>query len=73
MRSPGFRRFVAVFVGVMVAIGWIMVIVTGEESLFGSVLVLTALFAIYLAVLVKKRREEPEPKQQKVDSPLLRR
>ena len=73
MRSPGFRRFVAVFVGLMVAIGWIMVIVTGEESLFGSVLVLTALFAIYLAVLVKKRREEPEPKQQKVDSPLLRR
>ena len=57
----------------MVAIGWVMVIVTGEESLFGSVLVLTALFAIYLAVLVKKRREEPEPKQQKVDSPLLRR
>ena len=73
MRSPGFRRFVVIFVGVMVAIGWIMVIVTGEESLLGSVLVLTALFAIYLAVLVKKRREEPEPKQQKVDSPLLRR
>ena len=57
----------------MVAIGWIMVIVTGEESLLGSVLVLTALFVIYLAVLVKKRKEEPEPKQQKVDSPLLRR
>ena len=73
MRSPGFRRFVVIFVGVMVAIGWIMVIVTGEESLLGSVLVLTALFVIYLAVLVKKRKEEPEPKQQKVDSPLLRR
>lgn len=73
MRSQGFRRFVAIFVGVLVVLGWIAMILTGDENLGASVLTLTVLYIVYLVIIVKKAKEQPAEDRKKPDSPLLRR
>ena len=73
MRSQGFRRFVAIFVGVLVVLGWIAMILTGDENLGASVLTLTVLNVVYLVIIVKKAKEQPAKDRKKPESPLLRR
>lgn len=72
MQNVGFRRFVAVFVGILLVVAVVFCVVTGDESLIGTVLLLAALYAIYLTKLIKKEKKW-KAKQPERKSPLLRR
>ncbi len=72
MQSVGFRRFVAVFVGILLIVAVVICIVTGDEALVGTVLLVAALYAFYLTKLIKKEKEL-KAKQPEKKSPLLRR
>ncbi len=73
MRSPAFRRFVAIFVGVILILAIVFGISTGDDGMLGLAAGVAGLYAIYLFVFIKKEKEQKKdhPKSQK--SPLLRR
>ncbi len=70
MKSRGFRRFVAVFVGVLLVLAAVFAVVTGDETFIGTALVVAALYAVYMVQFVRReRKEKPKEKQ----SPLMKR
>ncbi len=73
MKSIGYRRFVAVFVGILLAIGVVCAVLTGDESLIGMCLAVGVFYAIYMIQFVRKEKElkESNPKARK--SPLIKR
>ncbi len=73
MKSRGFRRFVAVFVGVLLVLAAVLSVTTGDEAFVGTTLIVAALYAVYMVrfLRLEKERREKDPKQKK--SPLLRR
>lgn len=77
MNSPGFQRFVAVFVGAVLLLAVVAAIVTGSEDMIGTAAAVGAFYAIYLFLFLRKEKERRE-KQKKTgkktpESPLLRR
>ena len=72
MKNQGFRRFVAVFVGILLAFAAVAAVVTKDEAMIGTGLVVAALYAVYMVQFVRKEKElrEQSPKQKK--SPLIR-
>ena len=70
MKSRGFRRFVAVFVGVLLVLAAVFAVVTGDETFIGTALVVAALYAVYMVQFVRREREE-KPKEKQ--SPLMKR
>ena len=73
MKSTGYRRFVAVFAGIMLVIGVIAAIVTGDETLVGMCAAVAAFYAFYMYLFIRKEKEmrEQNPKQKR--SPLMKR
>ena len=72
MRSPGFQRFVAVFVGILVVLGLILSLTTQEESLLGTVLATAALYAVYLVIFFRREKQRKSSAPQSKKSPLIR-
>lgn len=70
MKSRGFRRFVAVFVGVLLVLAAVFAVVTGDETFIGTALVVAALYAVYMVQFVRREKEE-KPKEKQ--SPLMKR
>lgn len=77
MRSSGYQRFVAVFVGVLLALAVVMAAVTGDEGMIGTAAAVGGFYAVYMVLYLRKekaRREQQEKTGNKPpDSPLLRR
>ena len=73
MRSPGYQRFVAVFVGVLLVLAAVMAAVTGDESMIGTTVAVGGFYAVYMILFLRKEKERRKQKSKKADSPLLRR
>ena len=74
MRKQGlFRRFVAIFVGLLLAAAIVLAAVTGDEGIVGTALLVGAMYAVYLVVFLRKEKEQQAAQAKKPDSPLLRR
>jgi membrane associated rhomboid family serine protease len=73
MRSPGYQRFVAVFVGVLLVLAAVMAAVTGDESMIGTTVAVGGFYAVYMVLFLRKEKERRKQKSKKADSPLLRR
>ena len=71
MRSTGFRRFVAVFVGVVLALALGFGIAMNDESMIGFAAAIAGVYAVYLYFFIKKEKalkSDPTSRQ----SPLIR-
>ncbi len=72
MRSKGFRIAVIVFVGIIVVLGSVVAVTTGDQTMQISVALLAVLYIFYLAkvipMLIAEKRAE-----RKRHSPLERR
>ena len=73
MRSLAFQRYVAIFVGILLALAAVAAFVTKDESTVGLALAALALYGIYLSVYLRKKKEMQEKNPKKKESPLLRR
>lgn len=77
MRSPGFQRFVAIFVGILLVLDAAFAIPTGNETMIASVIALAGVYGIYLVVFFRKEKERRAKSggkdRKKPESPLLRR
>ena len=73
MTSVGYRRFVAIFVGILLVLGIVSAVVTGDEGLVGMCAALGAFYAFYMFLFIRKEKElrAENPKQKK--SPLIKR
>ncbi len=72
MRSPGFQRFVAVIVGILLGLAVLFAIVTKDESLILPTALVAVLYAIYLSVFLKREKERRSKRAAEKKSPLLR-
>jgi threonine/homoserine/homoserine lactone efflux protein len=72
MRSPGFQRFVAVIVGILLGLAVLFAIVTKDESLILPTALVAVLYAIYLSVFLKREKERRSKRTAEKKSPLLR-
>lgn len=72
MKSQGFRRFVAVFVGILLALGVYYCVITGDESMIGMCAVLGVFYVIYMVKFIRKEKEQREQSSPKKESPLIR-
>ena len=57
MKSQGFRRFVAVFVGVVLVAAAAMAVVTEDEKFIVTALIVAALYAFYMVNFVRLEKE----------------
>ncbi len=77
MRSPGFQRFVAIFVGILLVLDAVFAILLGDEGLLAPLLLLAGFYAIYMVFFLRKEKERKAQgktgKKKDPDSPLLRR
>ena len=73
MRSLAFQRYVAIFVGILLALAAVAAFVTKDESTVGLALAALALYGIYLSVYLRKKKEMQEKNPKQKESPLLRR
>ena len=73
MKSQGFRRFVAVFVGILLVLAAVLAIVTGDESFIGTALIVAALYVVYMVQFIRKEKEYREKTMTEKKSPLMRR
>ena len=77
MNSPGFQRFVAGFVGAVLALAVGVAISTGSEEMIGTALAIGAFYAVYMILFLRKEKERRENQRnlgtKPPDSPLLRR
>ena len=72
MRSPGFQRFVAVIVGILLGLAVLFAIVTKDESLILPTALVAVLYAVYLSVFLKREKERRSKRTAEKKSPLLR-
>lgn len=74
MKNYGFQRVVAVFVGILLVSAVILAVISGEESIVGSVLALAAVYAVYMVLFLKKWKEQKKSGNSKKQpkSPLIR-
>lgn len=77
MRSPGFQRFVAIFVGILLVLDAVFAISMGDEGLLRSMALLAGVYTIYMFFFIRKEKERRAQnkigKQKAPESPLLRR
>ena len=73
MRSAGFQRFVAGFVGCLLLAAVVMCILTGDESMIGTTFAVGGFYAVYLVLFLRKEKERRSNQTKKPESPLLRR
>ena len=77
MRSPGFQRFVAIFVGILLVLDIALAIYLGDEGLLSSAALLAGVYAIYMFIFLRKEKERKSQgktdRKKDPDSPLLRR
>ena len=72
MRHSGFQTFVAIFVGILLALAAAVALSIQNEELLGSVLGVGALYVIYLVLYLRKRKEARKNRKDDPPSPLLR-
>ena len=72
MRHSGFQTFVAIFVGILLALAAVVALSIRNEELLGSVLGVGALYVIYLVLYLRKRKEARKKRKDDPPSPLLR-
>ena len=72
MRHSGFQTFVAIFVGILLALAAVVALSIRNEELLGSVLGVGALYVIYLVLYLRKRKEARKTRKDDPPSPLLR-
>ena len=72
MRHSGFQTFVAIFVGILLALAAAVALSIQNEELLGSVLGVGALYVIYLVLYLRKRKEARKDQKDDPPSPLLR-
>ena len=73
MKSQGFRRFVAVFVGIVLAAAAVMAVVTEDEKFIVTALIVAALYAFYMVNFVRLEKEYKEKQPKQTKSPLMKR
>jgi len=73
MRSVGFQRFTAAFVGCLLVAAAVLSAVTGDEGMIGTTLAVGGFYAVYLVFFFRKEKERSAKETKKPDSPLLRR
>ena len=73
MRSRGYRRFVAIFVGVLLAFAVVAAILTQDQSMIVMCFVVGALYAIYMIQFVRWEKEYRDKTATEKKSPLMRR
>ena len=73
MRNLSFQRYVAIFVGVLLALAAVAAVVTQDESTVGLTLAALALYGISLSIYLRRKKEMQEKKPKQKESPLLRR
>ena len=72
MKHFGFQRAVAIFVGILLVPAIPLALLSGDESAFGSVLLLAAAYAIYMVLFLRKWKEYKKTEAQSPKSPLMR-
>ena len=72
MRSPGFRRFVAGFVGIVLILAIVFGIVTDDEQMLLTAAAIAGFYVIYLYLFIKKEKEQKMKDPKSRQSPLLR-
>ena len=73
MKTRGFRRFVAVFVGIILVLAAVMAVVTEDEKFIVTALLVAALYAFYMVQFVRLEKEYKEKQPKQAKSPLMRR
>ena len=73
MKSQGFRRFVAVFVGVVLVAAAVMAVVTEDEKFIVTALLVAALYVFYMIQFVRLEKEYKDKAPKQKQSPLMRR
>ena len=73
MQSLVFQRFIAIFVGVLLVFAAIAGIITKDEGMIGMGLAVAALYALYLRVYFRRKKEMKGKNPNEKESPLLRR
>ena len=73
MKSQGFRRFVAVFVGVVLVAAAVMAVVTEDEKFIVTALLVAALYVFYMVQFVRLEKEYKDKQPKQVKSPLMKR
>ena len=73
MKTRGFRRFVAVFVGIVLVAAAVMAVVTEDEKFIVTALLVAALYAFYMIQFVRLEKEYKEKQPKQTKSPLMRR
>ena len=72
MKNRGFRRFVAIFVGVLLAVDFAVTIAVGDEKMLGMTLAVAGVYAIYLVLYFKREKQDKAGQKDRVKSPLIR-
>ena len=73
MKTRGFRRFVAVFVGIILVLAAVMAVVTEDEKFIVTALLVAALYAFYMVQFVRLEKEYKEKQPKQAKSPLMKR
>ena len=73
MKSQGFRRFVAVFVGIILVLAAVVAVVTGDEKFIVTALIVAALYVFYMVQFVRLEKEYKEKQPKQAKSPLMKR
>ena len=72
MKNKTFRRFVAVFVGLIVVADLVISIVVGDEKMLGMTVLVGLFYALYLRLMIKKEKQEKAGQKNQAKSPLMR-
>ena len=73
MKTRGFRRFVAVFVGIILILAAVMAVVTEDQTFIITALAVAALYVFYMVQFVRLEKEYKDKKPKQTKSPLMRR
>lgn len=73
MRNQGFQKFVVIFVGIVLLASVGLSIAMQDESMIGTTAAVAVLYAVYLTVYLRKKKERQANQQKNVKSPLIRR
>ena len=73
MKTRGFRRFVAVFVGIVLVAAAVRAVVTEDEKFIVTALLVAALYAFYMIQFVRLEKEYKEKQPKQAKSPLMKR
>ena len=72
MRNPGFQKFVAIFVGIILVFAFTLSIIGSDEQMLGMSFALAGLYAVYLVIFFRREKERKAKESKSSKSPLLK-